>query len=312
MKLQHRCIECLTAQAERLLDLFDINDPTRVVLRKKISHTLKNPPDTITAPVLAKKIADIVRAEAGGGDPFGPIREQGNRDMERAYPFIRERVLLSADRLRASIIAVALGNTIDFGIPGYTYAPGVITDDFERLIETDTIGAAFGIDDYAPFRDDIRTARTILFLADNAGEIVLDRLLIEWMLEELPDSTVYLCVRGAPVLNDAIRDDAQKHILRKIPRAALSRLTLIDTGSDVPGADLTYVSEDFRKVFDESDLVISKGQGNFETLIGTNDSNGHVKNIYFIFRAKCGPVADYLSVKKGSLVLLRNSRSGQK
>jgi uncharacterized protein with ATP-grasp and redox domains len=311
MKLQHGCIECVNKQADRLLELFSVDVKARVALKEKISHALANTQDTITAPVLAKKVADIVRSEAGQGDPFGPIRERSNRDMEKVYPFIRDRVLLSADRLRASIVASALGNTIDFGVADYAYTPDRITTDFVRLIEADRSGTAFGVDDHELFKNDVQTARTILFIADNAGEIVLDRLLIEWIFEEIHNARVYFCVRGLPILNDAILDDAKKHIRSKLPRTTLSRLTLIDTGSDVPGVDLAYASENFRNVFDESDLVISKGQGNFETLIGITDVNGDAKKIYFIFRAKCSPVADYLSVKQGSLMLYRNRRPGQ-
>jgi uncharacterized protein with ATP-grasp and redox domains len=309
MRFQRGCIECVHKQANKLIGFFGVDDTTWLALQKNILSELAGVPDTITAPVLAKRLADIVKAATGTGDPYLSIREQSNAQMEKVYPFIKRRVRFSSDRLRASIIASALGNSIDFGVQDHTYTPEGIRDDFTRLIKAGRHKRAFGIDDYVLFKDHIRKAHNILFLADNAGEIVLDRLLIEWMLTHLKGVGITLCVRGAPTINDAIIDDAQNHILAKLPQEERSRIRLIDTGSDVPGADLTYASEDFRKAFDEADVIISKGQGNFEVLEGATDSNGDPKDIYFIFKVKCAGVADFVSAKKGSLILYKNRLS---
>ncbi|MBN2224043.1 MAG: DUF89 family protein [Deltaproteobacteria bacterium] len=309
MRFQRGCIECVHKQANKLIGFFGVDDTTWLELQKDILSELAGVPDTMTAPVLAKRLADIVKAKTGKGDPFLSIRQRSNAEMEKVYPFIKRRILFSADRLKASIIASALGNSIDFGIPDNTYTPEEIRDDFIRLIKAGRNKRAFEIDDYELLKDHIHKARTILFIADNAGEIVLDRLLIEWMLTHLKGAGITLCVRGAPTINDAIIDDAQKHILGKLSQKALSRLRIIDTGSDVPGADLAYASEGFKKAFNEADVIISKGQGNFEVLEGTTDSNGDPKDIYFIFKVKCGGVADYVSAKKGSLILYKNRHS---
>ena len=134
-------------------------------------------------------------------------------------------------------------------------------------------------------------AERILYLADNAGEIVLDQLLIE----QLPRERITVAVRGAPVLNDATMEDARSTGLTKLVR-------VIDNGMDAPGTLLDLCSAEFVAAFQNADLIISKGQGNFESLI---DHCG--ANIYFLFMAKCGLVADRVGCPLGSFVALSSA-----
>ena len=311
MKLQRGCIECTHKQGNKLIELSGVDDNTWIKLQKEILLELSNVPDTMTPPVLAKRLFDIIKTKTGEGDLFLPIKERSNMEMEKIYPFFKRRIFLSADKLKASIIASALGNSIDFAIPGNTYTLEGIRDDFKRLLKRGNNSSAFEIDDYELLKKDIYKARSILFIADNAGEIVLDRLLIEWMIKNLKQTGISFCVRGSSTVSDAIMNDAEEHILGKLPQMALSRMRLIDTGNDIPGADPVSASEDFKKAFNESDIVISKGQGNFEVLEGATDSKGKTKNIYFLLKTKCSPIARYISAKRGSLILYKNRRSGR-
>ena len=139
------------------------------------------------------------------------------------------------------------------------------------------------------FRQALSKAHKILYLADNAGEIAFDRLLIEQLLPE----RVTLAVRGAPVINDATMDDARAVGLHEI-------VEVIDNGSDAPGTILADCSEDFNRRFAEADLILAKGQGNFETL-----SDDHRK-IYFLFKAKCPVIAAHVGLPVGTHVLARS------
>lgn len=134
-------------------------------------------------------------------------------------------------------------------------------------------------------------AQRILFLADNAGEIVFDRVLIE----TLPTTKVTVTVRGSPVLNDATLADAQV--------AGLTDLTtVIPNGSDAPGTILEDCSEAFRRLYADSDLIIAKGQGNFESL------NTTTKHIFFLLRVKCPLVAAQVGAPVGAMVMLERNR----
>jgi len=139
------------------------------------------------------------------------------------------------------------------------------------------------------FRDAVRRAENILYLADNAGEIVLDRLLIG----QLPVERVTVVVKGEPVINDATMDDA---IIAGLPKI----VEVIDNGSDAPGTILETCSQAFRNRFENTDLIIAKGQGNYETL---SDAN---KNIFFILKAKCPIIARDLGCEIGEMILRKS------
>jgi uncharacterized protein with ATP-grasp and redox domains len=135
-------------------------------------------------------------------------------------------------------------------------------------------------------------AEDILYLGDNAGEIVFDRLLIE----QLPCEKITFVVKGRPILNDAVMEDAQIVGLTDM-------VDVIDNGSDAPGTILESCSETFRRRFDQSDLIIAKGQGNYETLSEVD------KNIFFLVRPKCSVLARHLGREIGSLVLSGSNHS---
>jgi len=144
--------------------------------------------------------------------------------------------------------------------------------------------------DLAGFAETISSAKDILYLADNAGEIVFDRLLIE----QMPLKKVTLAVKGAPIINDATMKDAEATGLTEL-------VEVIDNGSDAPGTILEDCSEAFRQRFDEADMVIAKGQGNYETLSEAD------KDIFFVLKAKCSVIARDLGCQVGSLILQRSS-----
>ena len=140
------------------------------------------------------------------------------------------------------------------------------------------------------FKEATEQAEEIFYLTDNAGEIVLDRLLIE----QLPYEKVTLVVKGKPVINDATIEDAE---LAGLPRI----VHVIDNGSDGPGTILESCSQSFRDRFTNADLVIAKGQGNYETLSNIN------KNIFFLLKAKCPVIANHIGCEVGSFVFRRQS-----
>ncbi|MBN1361800.1 MAG: DUF89 family protein, partial [Sedimentisphaerales bacterium] len=134
----------------------------------------------------------------------------------------------------------------------------------------------------------VAAAETILYLGDNAGEIVFDRLLIE----QMPLEKVTFVVRGSPILNDALLADAQAVGLTDL-------IDVIDNGADAPGTILEGCSKAFRRRFEKADLVISKGQGNYETLSDVD------KDIFFLLRPKCAVLARHLNCELGRLILFR-------
>jgi len=185
----------------------------------------------------------------------------------------------------AARLAIA-GNVIDMGVN-----LNLTEADVRQAVNHALTEQFFGEED--SFRQAIAKAQSIMYLADNAGEIAFDRLLIE----KISPERVTLVVRGAPVINDATLADAQAVGLDKI-------VEIIDNGSDAPGTILSDCSREFQRLYTDADLIIAKGQGNFETL------NNEPGNLFFLFKVKCPLVADLVNQPIGTQMLVQ-SRSGK-
>jgi len=216
-------------------------------------------------------------------DPFKEEKESYNRLALKIYPLLKEYVDQAKDKLYTAVRVAAIGNALDLSVVDKID----IDDLFAILPDTD-----FAIDHYTHFLSDVSEAKHILYLGDNAGEIVFDRVLIE----SLPTGCTTFAVKSGPVVNDVTYADAYQVGLDKVTR-------VIDTGIDYAGIPLNLCSQDFRNHFERSDLIISKGQANYETLSNTD------ANIYFVLKTKCNCVSRDLGVQKGDIVI-KSQRAG--
>ena len=234
-------------------------------------------------PAMAQRIHRLIRELTGESDPYLAAKDRFNRLGLNIYPELKARVEHSADPLETAIRLAIAGNVIDMGVNNH------LGDEEVHEAIDHALKSPFDAD-LAAFREATLSAKDILYLADNAGEIVFDKLLIE----QLPLEKVTVAVKGSPIINDATMADAET--------AGLAELVeIIDNGSDAPGTILDDCSKAFRQRFDETDLVIAKGQGNYETLSDVN------KDIFFILKAKCPVISRNLDCEVGSLVLWRST-----
>jgi uncharacterized protein with ATP-grasp and redox domains len=276
------CLSCLirqTVEASRFVSA----DPTlhehvmRDVLRMAAELDLSQAPPVLTQQV-QRRIRQLTRVD----DPYRELKRRANEAALAALPALAAEVRSARDSLTAALRLAIAGNTMDVGSSG--------AGSIER------IGRELSVAYERPFHGDVDAfrhavggARKILFLVDNTGEIVIDRLLAE----QLPLEHVTFAVRGAPVLNDATRVDATF--------AGLDRLAeVIDNGSDAPGTVLEDCSAEFRRRFAAADLIVAKGQGNYETL------SEEPRDIFFLFAVKCDVVAQRVGLPRGTQVLLRS------
>ncbi len=233
--------------------------------------------DFVHSPVdMAMKIHRTLRQLSGNSDPYREIKERSNEQMMSLYPQFLAEVKSAADSLEMAIRLAIAANIIDFGVQQNLDDETVV-----RVLEQATT-IPLNRQVIEAFRQGVEQAETILYLGDNAGEIVCDRLLIE----QLPRQKVTYVVRGNPVLNDATIVDAEFVGMSEI-------VTVIDNGSDAPGTILAECSEAFRDRFNAADLIVAKGQGNYESL---NDTH---KPIFFLLRAKCPVIAKDLNCPVG-------------
>ncbi|MFH1609966.1 MAG: ARMT1-like domain-containing protein [Candidatus Bipolaricaulota bacterium] len=230
--------------------------------------------------LLGAEVGRLLRQKLGVADPYQAEKRVANAAALAHYPDWVREAARAPDPLLHALRLAAAGNSLDLGIHA-------------RLDVAKSLGEAttlpFSRCDYDVFRKRLGEARDVLYLADNAGEIVLDRILIEEILRHGVQVTV--AVRGGPTLNDATADDAAETGLDRIAE-------VITTGSDVPGTSLAACSPEFRVRFRGAGLILSKGMGNFEGLAE------EPAPLFFLLQAKCGPVAQETGVEIGGLVLL--------
>ena len=234
--------------------------------------------------VMAQTIHRLVRELAGEADPYREAKQQSNELALELYPRLAAMVRCSDNALETAVRLAVAGNVIDLGVQGCIEKQHV-----EEAI-THALAAPFN-GEIADLSEAISRAQSILYLADNAGEIVFDRLLIE----QVSPSRVTVAVRGKPVLNDATLTDAEATGLTQL-------VEVIDNGSDAPGTLLDDCSEAFRRRFDSADMVIAKGQGNYESLSDVD------RDVFFAFKAKCPVIAVELGCPVGSLVVRRTGQ----
>jgi hypothetical protein len=283
MKTFFDCIPCLVRQALDSVRMVTTDEKVheqvlRTILRNVSEIDLHQSP-----PAMAQRIHRLIRKLTGQRDPYRKIKDLFNRVALEIYPELSTHVENSANPVETALRLAIAGNVIDMGINSqleeshlHEAIEHALTSPFDADMEGFSIAIA--------------KAKNILYLTDNAGEIVFDKLL----LNRLPLQRVTVAVKGSPVINDATIDDAQTAGLTEM-------VEVIDNGSDAPGTILSDCSKAFQQCFTEADLIIAKGQGNYETLSETN------KNIFFVLKAKCPVIARDLGCSIGSLILRRSS-----
>lgn len=279
MKTLLECVPCFTRQALDAVLLATGDPRQQESLLRELLYDIAETDWQGTPPAMGQRIHRIIRQELGCADPYRAVKTRMNQMAARLVPAMRARIEAHPDPHEAAVRVAIGGNLLDVGAKTQ-----IAAEDLPAHLETIWTRPLRG--DLSGFFRAVEQARCILYLADNAGEIFFDRLL----LEHLPTAKITVFVRGHPVLNDATAEDA---VAAGLP----DLVPVLDNGSDAPGTILEDCSEEFRGWFERADLVIAKGQGNYETLSEVD------KDIYFLFTVKCPLVAAQIEEPVGSLVV---------
>ncbi len=279
------CIPCFVRQALDAVRFVTDDEAVQAEVLRKVLRAASEMDMRMAPPAMGQKIHRLIRQCTGQGDPYREVKDRFNRFAMALYPDLTLRVARSSDPLATAVRLAIAGNVIDFGVNS-TLTEADVRGVIERAMSAPLRGS---VDE---LRDAAAEARDILFLADNAGEIVFDRVLIE----TLPTEKITVVVKAQPVINDATIQDARAAGLT-------DRVAVMDNGSDAPGTLLGECSETFRRRFHQADMVIAKGQGNYETL---SDAE---RSVFFILMAKCPVIAGHLGCEQGSLIIQRTAAS---
>ncbi|PLV57546.1 DUF89 domain-containing protein [Thermotoga sp. SG1] len=288
LRADERCLICSLRQAENLLRK-TINSPEkRWVIFREIFRVMSEMKWGMKPLEVNGKIHRFIMEYVKEEDPFKEEKERSNEIAMKLVEMFRAEILNSPDPVYSAAKLAVSGNLIDLGIPGWK-----IEDVFEKLHEA--YERPFDRENFEEFRNVLENASTLFYIADNAGEIVFDKFFIEVMKMQNPSLEVMVAVRGKPIINDVTVDDAKQIGLEEVA-------TLIDSGVEEPGVVLDKATPEFRRMFFETDLVISKGQGNFEGLYEEER-----ENLFFLLTAKCDFVAEVLKVPVGGKVFISSS-----
>ncbi len=273
------CAPCFLRQAEEALAMAKASAAVREVLLREIKELAGSGSQGAVPPVVSQRIQRLIRERTGCEDPYRRMKSDLNQAALALLPDVMRKIPEGMTAQEAAVRLSIGGNILDAGAKsGLELAQAL--EALERVFTQPLSGDWRGVFTRAA------QARRIMFLADNAGEIVFDRPLL--ML--LPPGAVTVAVRGRPVINDATLEDAAAAGIGDIA-------AVMDNGSDAPGTVLDDCSAAFREAFRASDLVIAKGQGNYETLAGGE------KPAVFLLQVKCPVIAAHTGAAVGTLLV---------
>lgn len=284
MKTYPECIPCFIRQAVQAAKFAGTSSQKQKEIADTIEDNLKNINMEDIPPKISRNMHIVIRKLLNNEDPYKIIKDKYNNIALSMYNGLKEKVKTSKDKLLTALRIAIAGNVIDFGAQ--------IEFELEQDIN-EVLTKKFSIFNYETLKEKLKKEKEILYLGDNTGETVFDRVLIE-EIKNIYDSKIIYAVKESPIINDATKEDA---IFAGIDKIA----DIISTGCNSPGIVLEYCNQTFLNLYNNSKLIISKGQGNFETL------EQEKKPIFFLFKVKCNVVAEYLSVPRESIILLNKN-----
>lgn len=289
MKTYLDCIPCFFKQALEAARLAGVDKNKQNAILHELARALPKFSLNSSPPQMGWIIHRLIKVMTHEKDPYIKIKQKSNRLALRIYNKLKKRIEHSNDKLLTALELAIAGNIIDYGVKNSLD----VTKELKNILEG-TNKAVKNEDknlfNYSAFKSSLKGADTILYLGDNAGETVFDRLFIEEIKKIYRDKKIFYAVKESPIINDALIEDAY---VSGIDTCA----EIISSGSDAPGTILSLCSKNFLSRYKKADMVISKGQGNFEALSAAK------REVFFLFMAKCPVIARDIGCNVGDVIL---------
>lgn len=283
MRINERCLPCLVNQAISTAKL--TNAKQRDVLYKKIFASMSEIDFSKTNPEIVGENYRLLKKHLGCDDPYKETKDYYNQYFAKNIKDYENENMTAEDAIKYAIVA----NIIDFN-PVHSNVASDIKHYFSNINEL-----SLTINDTEDLLEDISNAKTVLYLGDNCGEICFDKLLIKKLKAVNSGCRFYFGVRGAAVVNDNTAEDAYSVGMDEVA-------TIISNGDDSLGTILSRNSDEFLEIYKNADVIIAKGQANFESL------SEEKENIYFLLMVKCAVIAEYIGTEQKSLVCMKNCK----
>lgn len=280
------CQPCLLRQALEVARLVSDNEAMHARVLRRILRVLARTNHRLPPPMIAYYVYRAVGKVTRCSDPYLQTKERSDGMALECAAWAREVIARSKSPLDTALKLAVAANVVDFGV-------GVRFDLKESLRHV--LEKGLHLDESAAFTKALSRARMLLYIGDNAGEIVFDKLLLETIAARYTSLKRVFAVRGGPIINDITDRDAERVKMGEVAE-------VVSTGYAAPGVVLKRSSRKFRRVFAGADLVLAKGQGNYESL----SSEGGAK-VFYLLRAKCAVIARELGVEIGHFVFTGGS-----
>lgn len=267
MKMSVECVYCVVRQMDGYYSRFEADDDKRMAFMRKVCEGISQSTDDSSAPLVNATLMEIIKQEVGQDDLFEEEKHVYNQAILKMQERIQAHIDGADDKLYRALQYAMTGNYIDFGTTA-----GVSPEKLNELIE-EAPDIDLG-DTYDCLKADIEKAKSLVYLLDNCGEVVFDKMCIAEIKALYPDLKITAIVRGLPAYNDVTMEDAREVGLTDI-------VSVVGNGDYVPGTILSRISQEAKTLIEQADVIISKGMGNYETISGCG------LNIYYLLLCKC-------------------------
>lgn len=286
MRVSANCIRCLVDKQEERVQKQSVNASKKADYLKEVLCVIGQSDEETSAPELVEDITKVYETYFGEEKDYHDIKAMHNHKMLEVEESIWQRIQEADDAMERAILYARAGNYIDYG--AMKHVDENILNDLLANVEKEKLNEKC----YREFLADIDHAKRLVYVTDNCGEIVMDKQLIRVLKEQYPKLQITVLVRGKQVLNDATMEDAvQVGMTELVP--------VMENGTGIAGTSLRHVNKESKHLLKEADVIIAKGQGNFESMYGCG------LNIYYLFLCKCDFFATRFGLTKNAGVLMR-------
>ena len=261
------CIRCFVDRQEERISKTE-NEALQAFYMKEVCRIVAQAGEEDSVPVLVERINRVYREHVGALDDYTEIKREYNELMLSVEKRMEEKVRAKKDPLQAAMLYARAANYIDFGAFNHVNHETL----FELLDQA--AGQELAPGAYSEFLAELETAKSLVYVTDNCGEVVMDKIVMKLLKEMYPQLRITALIRGMQALNDVTKEDAGQVDLYSVAE-------VVTNGCGVTGTPIAYISEEARALLEDADVIVAKGQGNFETM------NGCGLNVYYSFFCKC-------------------------
>jgi len=287
MNITNDCVDCIIGQITKATKQLQCTEKLSKEIQDEVLKRSKNFSHEHTPPWVARDVYEYLAKKINKDDPLEDIKQDSIQTALSFVPFINEKLSNSKDKLYTSIKASVAGNVIDFGAKEQFN----LEDEIKNVFDTN-----FAINDYVLLKNRLSTINKLMILADNSGENVFDKILLETISQLYPSIKLFYATRGKPIINDITVKEAYQIGIDEVA-------TIVNSGVDTPGLEISRANDEFMNLYKSMPLIIAKGMGNFECLESHNDNR-----IFFLFKVKCNVVANSVQQDIGSIILKSGKR----